>query len=158
MSLLLFIYLVWEQSQQIYAILAATLNPKHLADVINLSHCPEHALRVTLSLQRSRQLLQLIRLGTSEKTYLLPGIYSNGVFFQLTTQNTHSSAFGQCYHSWIFCQLFPSKVQGKRLKCEGDSQWQRLSSGGVLLRFWTRHIHGTFNKRGCRGLILGWLN
>ena len=103
MSLLLFIYLVWEQSQQIYAILAATLNPKHLADVINLSHCPEHALQVTLSSQRSRQLLQLIRLGTSETTYLLSGIYSNGVFFQLTTQNTHSSAFGQCYHSWIFC-------------------------------------------------------
>lgn len=81
MSLLLFIYLVWEQSQQIYVILAATLNPKHLADVINPSHRPEHALQVTLSSQRSRQLLQLIRLGTREKTYLLSGIYSNGVFF-----------------------------------------------------------------------------
>lgn len=157
MSLLLFIYLVWEQSQQIYVILAATLNPKHLADVINPSHCPEHALQVTLSSQRSRQLLQLIRLGAREKTYLLSGIYSNGVFFQLTAQNTHFSAFGQCYHPWIFCQPFPFKVQGKWLKCE-DSQWQRLSSGGVLLQFWTRHVHGTFNKWGCRDRMLGWLD
>lgn len=86
-------------------------HPIHPAD-INQSHCPRTWLACNYpSCNGPGNQLQLIRAGTGQKTCLLPWIYSPGFFLQLTTENTHLSAFSSCSPSGISAIYFLYKPE-----------------------------------------------
>lgn len=132
-------------------------HPIHPAG-INQSHCP----RTWLACNSVLAMLQATNSSWSElaqgrRHVCCPASTVQGSFsnWQQRIPTCQLSAHALLLESLPFIS-FTSRVRW--LTFEGDSQWQRFSSGCVLLCSWIRHMYRTFNTQSCVDRIRGWLN
>lgn len=131
-------------------------NPTHPVDFINQLHCLWTWLACSYPSPRNApgNQLQLIRVGTGDKTY--SSVILDLQHWDLLTTDKHPPLSFQLVLSFLnYLPFISFKSMNEVTEIWRGQLMAKFSSGSVLFCFWIRCIYRTSNKQSCIDLILG---